>query len=93
MHISRRQESQYSHDWFDGKNLDNIILRDKCLKITVRFCLQLDKKTRIGVAKFKQLNSFSINGTYRFVNIFLISRDDNIYVLIVILSYLVLLFY
>ena len=30
----------------------------------VRFCLQLDKKTRIGVAKFKEINWLNINDRF-----------------------------
>ena len=30
----------------------------------VRFCLQLDKKTRIGVAKFKEINRLNINDRF-----------------------------
>ena len=34
------------------------------LKITVRFCLQLDKNNWIGVAEFKEINWLNINGRF-----------------------------
>ena len=45
----------YSHDWFDGEILDEIILRDKCLKKFKSSRLNIDeqlyKEAKINVQK------------------------------------------